>query len=72
MRRSRPDMPCARGAAVWLHGDSEIESPPAFSDNYVHLEPGETQVVTVSKTDEVSDPVSLQELLRVRTLSGSI
>lgn len=59
-------------ASVWLHVDSEIESPPAFSDNFFHLEPGETQVVTVSKTDEISDPVSLQELLRVRTLSGSI
>ena len=56
-------------AAVWLHVDSGLESPPEFSDNFFTIEPGETVVVYVSKTETASDPVALQDNLKIRTLA---
>jgi len=57
--------------SVWLFLDpAEVLESPEFSNNFFHLEPGETRVVTMEKSLEVSTTEDLRELLRVRTLYG--
>jgi len=57
--------------SVWLYVDPEdAPNPPEFSDNFFHLEAGETRTVLLPKTDDIPAGEDLRELLRVRTLFG--
>jgi len=56
-------------ASVWLSVDSSLDAPPEFSDNFFHIEPGESVVIYISKTETASDPVALQDNLKIRTLA---
>ena len=58
-------------ASVWLYVDPEdAPDPPEFSDNFFHLEAGETRTSFIPKTDAIPSAEDLRELLRVRTLYG--
>jgi beta-mannosidase len=57
--------------SIWLYVDpEEAPNPPEFSDNFFHLEAGETRTILVPKTDDILTGEDLRELLRVRTLFG--